>query len=138
MNLNSIQTNHLSMVAYNWYISFLAAIENRNSQRVAANTSDQCVLSINTNDVLSTRERVVAELEVFWLGFENLEHELLNILGNDYSFCAEVLVHYQQGETNAEPLKTVTFFDRNELGQITSLRLIGNFSRRRSLISVSA
>jgi hypothetical protein len=122
------------MVGFNWYISFLASIESRNFQRVAANLADQCTLLINSSEMNRDKANIIVALESFWRCFGRFDHELLNILGNDHSFSCELLIHCCVGTAKIDGLRSVWIIDRNENGQVTSLRLCGDYSKINSFI----
>lgn len=68
------------------------------------------------------KEAVMQGLAGYWTTFTSLEHDLLNIYGDDSSFVLEALNYYQRNDGKAVTVRAVAFTDRNEEGLVTSVR----------------
>lgn len=128
MILTSLKTNQLSMVGYNWFISLLAAIENKNFPRLSANMAEDCLFAFNDQPANQDKCSLIENFQKFRGQFESIDHQLLSLLGTDYSFSSESVITYRLADGTTLCIQSVAFVDRNELGLINSLRLYGDFS----------
>lgn len=123
MKTDNLKINQLSAECYEWYLSYLDALDARDIERYEPFLSEECVLIMNNAVPLKGKKAVLNGLSNYWQFFSDLEHDLLNIYGTDSSFMLEAMNHYQRLDGKAFSLRTIALTDRNSSGNVTSVRL---------------
>ena len=77
---------------------------------------------------LRGRDQVGEALANFWRSFDNLRHEELNIYGTDRNFVHEALNHFRTLNGREVTVRAVACIDRNDRGEIASLRIYSDQS----------
>lgn len=126
MKTDNLRINQLSTEGYEWYLSYLNALDSMDIERYAEFLSEDCVLIMNNSEPLEGKESLLEGLSQYWKFFSGLEHNLLNIYGTDSSFMLEALNHYTRLDGDAVTLRAVALTDRNDEGKVTSVRLFTN------------
>lgn len=85
--------------------------------------SDDVVLQMNNADPMEGKEAVLAGLGQYWPSFGTMEHDLLNIYGDDDQYVLEALNHYTTLDDRSVTLRAVAFTDRDADGLVESVRL---------------
>jgi hypothetical protein len=80
--------------------------------------------SIRPRDVRAVREG----LAQFWQSFDTLEHDELNVYGTDRNLAHEALNHYTTADRRKVTIRAVAWIDRDDDGQITSIRIYNDQS----------
>lgn len=122
MKTNSLKTNQLSTGVYDWYLTYLEAIDSQDLKAYSNFLSEECVMYFN-NDSYKGKSAILQNLSQYWQTFESVNHDLLNIYGNDSSFVLEALNHYQRKDGKNITVRAVAITDRNDNGLVTSFRL---------------
>ena len=78
--------------------------------------------------MISGKMGVVKYLEQYWRTFESVEHELLNIYGNDEAFVLEAMNDYKRNDGKMVQVRAVAFTDLDERGKVRSVRLYSDVS----------
>ncbi|MGR3278834.1 nuclear transport factor 2 family protein [Acaryochloris marina NIES-2412] len=123
MKTDNLKINQLSTKCYEWYLSYLDALDARDVDRYKTFLSEDCVLIMNNAAPLEGKKAVLNGLSRYWQFFSDLEHDLLNIYGTDSSFMLEAMNHYQRLDGKAFSLRAIALMDRNSSGDVTSVRL---------------
>ena len=123
MKTETLRVNQLSPEGYAWYLRYLAALDAGDVARYGTFLAEECELRFNNADPVRGRDAVLGGLGQYWKSFAALEHELLNIYGNDQAFMLEALNHYRRHDRQPVTLRAVALTDRNEAGEVTSVRL---------------
>lgn len=126
MKTDALRTNALSEPAYAWYLEYLTALDAKDLDAYAAFLADDVTLVMNNADPVEGKDAVVAGLGQYWQTFGTLEHELLNLYGEDHAFVLEALNHYTTADGRAVTLRAVAFTDRDADGAVTSVRLFSD------------
>jgi ketosteroid isomerase-like protein len=122
MKTDQLRINQLSPVAYEWYLSYLDVLDQKNVEGYGAFLSEDCVMQSNNNPPVQGKAVILQYLAEYWSSFGSLTHDLLNIYGSDSAFMLEALNHYQRQDGKAVTLRAVAFTDRNPSGLVTSVR----------------
>ena len=77
----------------------------------------------NRAELFEGRDAIVAALSQYWRSSASVEHDLLNIYGDDSSFVLEALNHYERHDGIAVTLRAVACTERDAQGRVTSVRL---------------
>lgn len=118
-----LRIDQLSAQTYQWYLTYLQAMDSKNVERYGTFLSDSCVMQFNNDAPIRGKVAIVQFLRDYWTTFESLEHDLLNIYGMDSSFVLEALNHYKRSDAKEVTVRAVAFTDLDEEGLVTSVRL---------------
>ncbi|MBW4475069.1 MAG: nuclear transport factor 2 family protein [Stenomitos rutilans HA7619-LM2] len=122
MKTENLKINQLSPQAYEWYLGYLEAIDNKNIQQYGAYLADDCVMYQNNNEPIAGKAIILEGLFHYWQTFKGLTHDLLNLYGTDSSFVLEALNHYQRHDGEAVTVRAVAITERDESGLVISFR----------------
>ncbi|MDJ0570768.1 MAG: nuclear transport factor 2 family protein [Pleurocapsa sp. MO_192.B19] len=122
MKTDKLKINQLSPQVYDWYLSYLKAIDTKNIETYGNFLADKCVMQFN-NDSYEGKTAILQNIAEYWTTFDSITHDLLNIYGTDSSFVLEALNHYQRNDNKTVTVRAVAITDRNEKGLVTSFRL---------------
>ncbi len=122
MKTKNLRINQLSPEAYEWYQTYLEALDAKDFERYGSFLSDNCIMQMNNADPVEGKSAIVANLTQYWKTFGRLEHDLLNLYGTDAAFMLEALNHYTRLDGKPVTLRAIALTDRNEFGQVTSFR----------------
>ncbi len=122
MKTDNLRINQLSPEAYEWYLSYLKVLDDKDVEGYGAFLSEDCVMQSNNNPSVTGKIAILKYLSEYWSNFETLMHDLLNIYGSDSAFVLEALNHYQRKDGKTVTLRAVAFTDRNEAGLVTFVR----------------
>jgi hypothetical protein len=98
MKLDPIRINQLSPAAFDWYCQYLTAMDGGDLAALLGFFHEDCALQINNHRPMHGHEAIGAAFERYWEAIVGIEHELLNIYGNDERFCVEMLCHYTRSD----------------------------------------
>lgn len=122
--LENVRINQLSPRASDWLMQVLQALDAKDVESYTKFMADDVEVSFNNGDMTMRGREVVRDgLASFWASFGALEHEELNIYGTDRNLVHEALNHYTTLDGRQVTIRAVAWIDRNEDGQITSLRV---------------
>lgn len=122
MKTSSLRINQLSPETYQWYLHYLKVLDSKDIEAYSAFLAENCVMQSNNNSLIEGKAAIVQFLSDYWKTFISLEHDLLNIYGNDSAFVLEALNHYKRNDEKPVILRAVAFTDRDESGLVTSVR----------------
>ncbi|MBW4699365.1 MAG: nuclear transport factor 2 family protein [Aphanocapsa lilacina HA4352-LM1] len=122
MITSNLRTNQLSAAAYEWYLTYLAALDAKDLQQYEQFLADECTMYSNNDPPMVGKATIVQGLSQYWPSFGTLEHDLLNIYGTDAAFVLEALNHYTRTDGRALTLRAVAFTDRNAAGLVSGVR----------------
>ena len=122
MRTHQLRINQLSPETYQWYLTYLEAIDTRSVDAYSRFLAEDCVMQSNNNPPVPGKAAIVQFLADYWKTFASLEHDLLNIYGSDSCFVLEALNHYTRSDREAVTLRAVAFTDRSPIGLVTSVR----------------
>jgi ketosteroid isomerase-like protein len=118
-----LRINQLSPKTYEWYLTYLQAVDTKNVEVYGTFLADDCVMQSNNNTLVQGKAAILQGLSYYWTTFDSLTHDLLNIYGTDSSFVLEALNHYKRNDGKVVTVPAVAITDRNETGLVTSIRL---------------
>ncbi len=122
MKTDNLKTNQISHEAYTWYLGYLVAIDDKNIVKYGTYLADDCIMIQNNQEPVRGKTVILAGLAKYWQAFRNLEHELLNIYGNDSAFALEALNHYERHDGGKVTVRAVALTDRDEKGLVKHFR----------------
>jgi len=128
VQINNLRINQLSKEAFEWYLGYLNTVDIKDLKSYGAYLSDNCRMQINNDQPTESKESILKDLASFWKSFEKVNHDLLNIYGNDYSFVLEALNHFIKNNGKYITIRAVAFTDRNNEGLVSSVRLYADLS----------
>lgn len=105
MQTDKLRINQLSPKTYEWYLAYLEAVDTKNVKLYGTFLADDCVMQSNNNSPVEGKAAILQGLSQYWATFDSLEHDLLNIYGNDSSFVLEALNHYKRNDGQASTLR---------------------------------
>lgn len=76
----------------------------------------------NNNSPVQGKAAILENLSHYWKTFGSLEHDLLNIYGDDLSFVLEALNHYARNDGKHVTVRAVAITERNKQDLVTSFR----------------
>jgi hypothetical protein len=123
MKTGNLRINHLSPKTYDWYLAYLEAMDAKNIELYGTFLANDCIMQFNNSAPVESKGVIIQYLSDYWVTFDSIEHDLLNIYGTDSSFALEALNHYKRNDGKNVTLRAVAFTDRNEKGFATSVRL---------------
>ena len=123
-----LRTQQLTQAAYDQYLRYLAAMDDRNITAYAAFLSEDCTLQMNNQEPVTGKPAIVAMLAPYWKSFAGIEHDLLNIYGTDSNYVLEALNHYVGLDGRRVTVRAVAFTDLDAAGRVSSVRLYTDVS----------
>jgi len=128
MKTENLQVNQLSEPAYQWYLGYLAAIDDKNVDKYGSYLADDCVMGQNNQEPIAGKAAILAGLTSYWASFRSLTHELLNIYGTDSAFALEALNDYERLDGGKVTVRAVALTDRNDAGLVKHFRFYTDVS----------
>jgi hypothetical protein len=126
VSVASIRANQLSSAALDWYASYLAAVDSADIEAIRPFLHPECVLQFNSDLPIYGAPTILLIIERYWSGFRSMQHELINLYGDDSNFAAEMLCHYTRHDGGEVTIPAVSFVDRARSGLMLCARLYGN------------
>ncbi len=123
MKTKNLKTNQLSATAYETYLAYLKAMDNKDVETYGTFLADDVEISFNNDSFGKGKEPILQGLAKYWQSFASIEHDLLNIYGTDKNYVLEALNHYKRHDGKAATVRAVAFTDLNENGKVKSVRL---------------
>ena len=123
MRTDKLKINQLSSKTYEWYLTYLQAVDTKNVEVYGTFLADDCAMQSNNNPPIQGKAAILQSLSDYWTTFYSLTHDLLNIYGTDSSFVLEALNHYKRSDGKVITVPAVAITDRNEAGLVASIRL---------------
>ena len=123
MIANQMRINQLGLAATAWYLGFLEAVEAKDIGRFAGYLADDIDMRINDAPSIAGKDAVVEQLRAEWRCFRSINHELLNILGDDAGFVSESLHHYDRHDGTQVTTRAAVFTERGIDGTVASIRI---------------
>lgn len=122
MKMDKLRINSLSDEAFAWYLSYLGALDAKDVDAYGVFLAENCVMYQNDAGPVEGKAAILEGLSQYWGTFGTLEHDLLNIYGDDEAFMLEALNHYTRKDGKPVTLRAVALTDRNSAGHVTSFR----------------
>ena len=136
MILASLRTNQLSPAAAEWYLRCLSAFETQDVDAYFMFLADDCIVQTNSRVPYYGHDGLRKSLRRYFMAFEAVEHEPLNIYGRDDQFGTEMLTHFTPvGGKPTIVIPSTSFYDRGPDGLLRSIR---KASANDELITISA
>lgn len=127
--LDNVRINQLSSTATEWLRKVLRTLDSKDIDAYIQFMAEDVEVIFNNGDVtMRGRNDVRNGLAQFWQSFGTLEHDELNIYGTDQNFVHEALNRYTKLDGRAVTIRAVAWIDRNDRGEITSLRVYNDQS----------
>jgi ketosteroid isomerase-like protein len=122
MRTINFRINQLSPEVSEWYLKYIEILDTLDIEAYGKFLAPDCSVQSNNNLLMKGKETALQGLASYWATFFSLEHDLLNIYGNDLSFALETLHHYKLRDGKTATIRAATFTDRNQGGLVTSIR----------------
>jgi ketosteroid isomerase-like protein len=122
MKTGNLRINQLSDPAYKWYLDYLAAMDAKDVERYASFLAPTCLMIVNNEKPIDGKGAICGVLSKMWKTLPEIEHDLLNIYGNDNCFMLEANNIYKTTGGNFV-IRAVALTDRADNGLVTSVRL---------------
>ena len=129
MITNNLRINQLSTQAYERYLAYLQAMDDRDVEAYGQFLADNIKVQFNNDTPMEGgKEAVLQGLGQYWQSFAGIEHDLTNIYGSDRNYVLEALNHYVRHDGQKATVHAVAFTDLSEAGQVESVRIYQDVS----------
>lgn len=128
MITTNLRVNQLSAAAYNNYLAYLTAIDNKDINAYGKFLADDIAVQFNNDEPMQGKETVLQGLSYYWQSFVSVEHDLVNIYGTDTHYVLEAENHYIRKDGKLTTIKAVAFTDINDQGLVKSVRIYQDVS----------
>lgn len=128
MIVSNLRINQLSEVGYAEYRQYLEALDAKDMERYSQFLAPDVSISFGNAPAVQGKDAVVEMLGGYWQDFQSIEHDLLNIYGNDHSYVLEAFNHYVRHDGRKTTIRAVAFTDKNTDGLVSSIRVYGDMS----------
>lgn len=128
MKTQNLRMNQLSAAAYNKYLEYLTAIDNKDVNTYGTFLADNITVQFNNDPPISGKDMVLQGLGQYWQSFRSIEHDLVNIYGTDQSYVLEALNHYVRHDGKNATVHAVAFTDLDHRGMVTRVRIYQDVS----------
>jgi ketosteroid isomerase-like protein len=127
--LKNARINQLGPEATRWLHQVLTALDAKDLEAYTGFMADDVEVSFNNGEMtMRGRDTVREGLGQFWSSFGTLEHDELNIYGTDRNFVHEALNYYTTVDGREVTVRAVAWIDRNDDGDVVSLRVYNDQS----------
>ncbi len=124
MPLRSLRLNQLSDATLEWYGRLATASNTRDLETFLSFVCEDCVFQVNDALPIYGKTAFRKAMVHYHETFEKTQHEILNLYGADHHLVAEMLCHYStNGEDKTVTMPAAAIYDRDENGQLASIRL---------------
>lgn len=123
MKTDRLRINQLSAPVFDWYVSYLRALDARDISTFGAFLAATCEMQTNNDATLVGKSMILDRIEQHWESIDALEHDLLNIYGTDECFMLEAWNHYVYRDGRTVSARAVALTDRDDAGLVKSIRL---------------
>lgn len=128
MITKNLRVNQLSSTAYQNYLSYLHAIDNKDIKAYGKFLADDITVQFNNDKPMQGKETVLQGLGYYWQSFGSVEHDLTNIYGTDSSYVLEAQNHYVRKDGKTVTINAVAFSDLDKRGLVKSVRIYQDVS----------
>ncbi|GAB2595306.1 nuclear transport factor 2 family protein [Spirosoma areae] len=129
MITSNLRINQLTADAYERYLAYLQAMDNRDVVAYGHFLADNVMVQFNNDPPMQGGKQAVLEgLGQYWQSFASIEHDLTNIYGSDKNYVLEALNHYVRQDGQKATVHAVAFTDLNEAGLVDSVRIYQDVS----------
>jgi ketosteroid isomerase-like protein len=128
MKTKNLRVNQLSASAYEKYLQYLTALDNKDVAAYGKFLADDVTVQFNNDDPMSGKDNVLQGLGYYWQTFGTLEHELINIYGTDKTYVLEAKNYYTRKDGKPATVNAVAFTDLNDKGLVKSVRIYQDVS----------
>ncbi|NER83704.1 MAG: nuclear transport factor 2 family protein [Leptolyngbya sp. SIO1D8] len=123
MKTENLKINQLSSAAYENYLSYLRAMDNKDVEGYGQYLAEDVEMNFNNDNFGQGKDHILTALGNYWQSFASIEHDLLNIYGTDKHYVLEALNHYKRLDGKTATVRAVAFTDLNDEGKVKSVRL---------------
>ena len=125
----NVRFNQLTPAATAWLAQVLQALNAKDIGAYTAFMADDVEVTFNNGDLNMRGPYAVRDgITKFWQGFDTFEHDELNIYGTDRNLVPEALNYRTITDGREVTIRAVAWIDRNEAGEVTSLRVYNDQS----------
>lgn len=128
MITRNLRINQLSENAYERYLAYLEALDARDIDAYAVFLADDVSIQFGNSEPVAGKGNVVEMLSGYWQSFAVIEHDLINIYGDDNAYVLEAENHYRRHDGKRVTVRAVAFTDTGADGLVTSVRIYGDTS----------
>ncbi|GAP98040.1 nuclear transport factor 2 family protein [Leptolyngbya sp. NIES-2104] len=123
MKTDELKVNQLSSKAYEWYLTYLTAMDKLDIDAYASFLAEECEMQFGNNPIVRGKNNVLEGLKTFWATVDGDEHNLQNIFGDDSKFVLEAFNTFKLKDGKTVTIPAVAITERNSEGLVTSVRL---------------
>jgi ketosteroid isomerase-like protein len=128
MKTDELKVNQLSPSAYEWYLTYLNAMDKLDIDAYATFLAEDCEMQFGNNPLVKGKHKIVESLTAFWATIDSDEHNLQNIYGDDRNFVLEAFNTFKRKDNTSVTVPAVAITEKNEEGLVTSVRLFMDIS----------
>jgi ketosteroid isomerase-like protein len=125
MKTDELKVNQLSASAYEWYLTYLNAMDKLDINAYATFLAEDCEMQFGNNPLVKGKKKIVESLTAFW---STIEHNLQNIYGDDRNFVLEAFNTFECKDNKSVTVPAVAITEKNNEGLVISIRLFMDIS----------
>ena len=129
MKLDALRINQISPAVFDWYCRYLVVMDKGDLPALLAFFHEDCALQINNHLPMHGHDAIGAAFERYWEAINTIEHELLNIYGNDERFCVEMLWYSRRPRVSPRTRPTVCAHRSRRYGRNQHSRARGSLGK---------
>jgi hypothetical protein len=123
MRLDTLQVRQVSDAALDWYADIVTKVEARDLS-FAPVMRDDCIMQVNDRLPLYGKTAIMSSMDRYYETFGALDHDLLNIYGDDRNFVVELLFHFTPRSGDGRvTMPGSAIYDRDDQGRLASVRV---------------
>ena len=123
MTTKQLENQMLTPEAFTWLQNKYLAIDSTNKEAFASFLAKDCTLQFGNNPLVVGRIDLVEGIEHFWKTIKGLNHNFINVLGNDNHISLEANIDYTRLDGKIVVTPCVTNIKRNSEGLATSIKI---------------
>lgn len=128
MITKNLRVNQLSKAAYEHYLAYLHAIDNKDIDAYGKFLAEDVIVQFNNDEPMQGKLAALQSLGYYWQSFESVEHDLTNIYGTDTTYVLEAKNYYVRKDGRKATVNAVAFTDLDESGLVKSVRIYQDVS----------
>lgn len=126
---SSLRANTLNPETTSWLFHLISLLDDKNLDEYLKHFHPSTIIRFNNgHPTFRGIDEARTGLAAFWSTFDTIEHEELNVYGDERTLVHEALNHFVTLDGRRVTVCAVAFIDRDEQGLITELRVYGDQS----------
>ncbi len=123
MTTKQLENQMLTTEAFTWLQNKYLAVDSTNKEAYASFLAQDCTLQFGNNPIVVGKKDLVEGIEDFWKTIKGLNHNFINVLGNDSHISLEANIDYTRLDGKTVLTPCVTNINRDTEGLATSIKI---------------